>query len=230
MKDEKHFWASLTKNPRRLADRHLSGSASAFPSLGPPLCGTCGRKLQHRARKNSPSGDYRCYDANGRTYCGGGGISAAKAEEMVTEAFMARARFALVGPQHDAPSFQSPELTWQRASLEERRHLLSLAIDRIELTPRPGGARPRGKRTGEYLSITWRDGYKGRESAELLTFTATQPPRREEGSSPADEGRAEAYRKQQVELDEAGRRERSERSRASFREWKEHQERFRGKR
>jgi hypothetical protein len=171
MKDEKHFWASLTKNPRRLADRHLSGSASAFPSLGPPLCGTCGRKLQHRARKNSPSGDYRCYDANGRTYCGGGGISAAKAEEMVTEAFMARARFALVGPQHDAPSFQSPELTWQRASLEERRHLLSLAIDRIELTPRPGGARPRGKRTGEYLSITWRDGSKGRESAELLTFS-----------------------------------------------------------
>jgi hypothetical protein len=124
---------------------------------------------------------------------------------------------------------QSPELTWQQASLTERRHLLSLAIDRIELAPRPGGTRAGGRRTRDDLDITWRDGFRGRDSAELLTFTATRTPMGEEVSRQVNEGRAEAYRKQQVELEEARRKERSERSRAYFREWRERQERFRGK-
>ena len=59
---------------------------------------------------------------------------------------LSRSRFAIVSPSERTESYSSPELAWQHASLEDRRRLLALAIEKVIMVPWPGGRKnPKGE-------------------------------------------------------------------------------------
>jgi hypothetical protein len=99
-------------------------------------CGLCGRRLVHPATHSGQrDGIYVCLEPGGK-WCPGGSIGCGRADEFVTQRFLDRCRFMIQGRQ--PASFRDSERAWLKSSMEQRRALLSLAIDRIVLVPWPG--------------------------------------------------------------------------------------------
>jgi site-specific DNA recombinase len=122
----------------RLADKRRSSllrAAKGGPYLlsGMIHCGYCGHRLVHRATHNGQrDGIHVCVQPGGKL-CPGGAIGAARADDFVTARFLDRCRFTIQGKE--VASYRDSERAWQRASIEERRALLSLAIARVVLVP-----------------------------------------------------------------------------------------------
>jgi hypothetical protein len=200
-----HAVQSLRRTKNIVHKQRKLAKAGPYLLTGLIHCGTCGRKLYHRSRARSRNGDYRCVDHTGATRCGGGGVGSARADEFVTQEFLKRARFGVVSdPELDPGSFQSSELAWRQASLEERRRLLSLAMRRVEVLPWPHGIRTRGSHPRQ-LRIVWVDEAAEADATKVLTFTATRSPLPERHRE-VSEGRAESLRKHEAEQRDAQRK------------------------
>jgi hypothetical protein len=177
-------------------------------------CGHCDRKLVHRATHNGQRDSiYVCIEAGGK-WCPGGSIASARADEFVSQRFLDRCSFMIQG--REVASFRDGERAWSRASMEEPRALLSLTIARVVLVPWPGGTKPRRQspRRRE-LRIRWAPAIKDRAEAVVLAEPCPPPkPHRR-----MSEGRAEMMREMEAAKLREDRRQRSERSRAYYREW-----------
>jgi hypothetical protein len=116
----------------------------------------------------------------------------------------------------EAASFRDNERAWGKSSMEQRRALLSLAIDRVVLIPWPGGDKPRrGSPPRREVRIEWAPGTKGREETVVVAEAVTEPRHR------VSEGRAEMMRDLESDKRRAARELRSQRARAYYQEWNE---------
>lgn len=173
------------------------------------VCGACGRPAFHRSRGPNRTGGYSCKNGDrdvrvGIDQCRNGGVVATVAERFVAEAFLERAAFHLMtGPQ----GAFSPTTLWESTGNDERRMLLTAAIERVVIVPRPEGGDPRARRD---LSIEWRS---------LPAPVAPAPSTVYPNSAP------ERFRQREAARPEKERLERSERARRYSREWNEHRSR-----
>jgi DNA invertase Pin-like site-specific DNA recombinase len=177
-------------------------------------CGHCGRRLVHRATGSGErDGIYVCLEPGGK-WCPGGSIGCGRADELVTRRFLDRCRFMIQG--REAASFRDSERAWLKSSIEQRRALLSLAIDRVVLVPWPGGDKPRrASPPRREVRIEWAPGTKGREVSVLVAAATPAPIPRHRVS----EGRAEMMRDLEADKRRAAREQRSQRARAYYQEW-----------
>lgn len=179
-------------------------------------CGLCGRRLVHRATHSGQrDGIYVCIEPGGK-WCPGGSIGCGRADDFVAQRFLDRCRFMIQG--RETASFRDGERVWQKTSMEQRRALLSLAIDRIVLVPWPGADKPRraSPRRRE-LQIEWAPGTGDRSESVLIAEAVPERKPRHRVS----EGRAEMMRDLEAERLRAARDQRSQRSRAYYQEWNE---------
>jgi hypothetical protein len=177
-------------------------------------CGLCGRRLVHPATHSGQrDGIYVCLEPGGK-WCPGGSIGCGRADEFVTQRFLDRCRFMIQGRQ--PASFRDSERAWGKTSLEQRRALLSLAIDRVVVVPWPGGDKPRrGSPPRREVGIEWAPGTRSRNQLVLVAEELAEPeplPR---------EGRTKTMRDLEAEKLRAARDKRSQRARAYYQEWNE---------
>jgi DNA invertase Pin-like site-specific DNA recombinase len=178
-------------------------------------CGYCGKKLVHRSTRNrNRNGIYVCVQAGGK-WCPGGSVCTGKADDFVAERFLERCRFTIEG---EADSFRDSEHAWLRASIEQRRTLLRLAVKKVLVIPWDGGADPvRIPARGRGLRIEWKPGTK---DSQDLVLVADRPkpgtPRRR-----TTDGRSELMRAQEALEIERKRQRRSEVMSVYFNEWSE---------
>lgn len=205
----------------RAADKRrakLLRAAKGGPYLlsGMLYCGLCGRRLVHRSTRNGQvNGIYLCVEPGGR-WCPGGSIGTRRADDFVSQRFLDRCRFTIQGKE--MASFRDGARAWGRASIQERRSLLSLAISRIVLVPWPGGDKPRrsSPRRRE-LRIEWAPGTRTQDRLVVLAeATAAPPPRRH-----VSQGRADMLRSLEAAAAQHLHQQRSERSKAYYAEWRE---------
>jgi hypothetical protein len=118
----------------------------------------------------------------------------------------------------EAASFRDNERAWGKTSLEQRRALLSLAIDRVVLVPWPGGDKPRrGSPPRREVRIEWAPGTRGHGQVVLVAEELAEPKSRHRVS----EGRSEMMRDLESDKRRAARELRSQRARTYYREWNE---------
>lgn len=185
------------------------------------ICGYCGKRLVHRSTRNGEgNGVYICVQPGGKS-CPGGSVRTSKADDFVTDRFLERCRFTIDGKKE---SFRDSEHAWERATMEQRRSLLALAIRKVTVVPWEGGARPQrvpGK--GRDLRIDWRPGTKGSDDLVLVAAETATKPKRTRTSN----GRSEMMRAAEASTIEDRRTRRSERMKTYFAEWHEVRERIR---
>ena len=145
-----------------------------------------------------------------------------RADRFVTDRFLDVCHFVIEGAE-DATVTENTK-RWEKATIAERRRLLSLAIRRIVLIPWPGGDRPQ-RQAGQprELAIEWM--HPGPEKGRLALVAQAEPsttPRRK-----VSDGRADMMRDAEVAAVGEAKAERSERRKAYFREWSKVQERMR---
>ena len=206
-------------NPHRI-NRLRAGKGGPYLLSGFIYCGYCGRKLTHRTIKNHCNGTYACIEPGGKR-CPGGSVSTDRADAFVRDRFHERCRFTIEGEES---GFADSEHAWQRASIEQRRALLALAIRRVIVTPWDGGAQPKvipaRPRT---LRIEWVRGVRSIGDVALVAQPAAEPKRPRNISS----GRPEMMRAAEAATIERRHTERSKKLKAYFAEWAEVQERLR---
>ncbi len=196
-------WEELRRrrlaNKRRISNIRATGRRPALLS-GLIYCGQCGHRLHRRAKPSARGGAvYRCnYREQSGIYCPGGAVGAERAERVVSEAFLGRSRFSIVGDGEEG-QFTEPRLAWDAASLEDKRRLLRIAIWRVEMLPWPSDGRRRPAE--KELRLVWADDGRSEKSERLLSFVwkrseevETSPPRGREVSS----GRVERLRCEDV--------------------------------
>lgn len=179
-------------------------------------CGCCTRKLYHRAKAKTQSGTYTCA-LQGTGRCPGGSIDASLADDYVAQRFLER---YIVLVDDGAPAANvSPELRWERATVEHRRKLLWPAIARVVLEPWPEGVDPRragGRRRS--LTIQWTN--QRRATAVGFVVAPTIPAPHPRGPR-VSEGRPDMLRGVEAATAFTVRQERSKRSRAAHADWRE---------
>jgi hypothetical protein len=118
----------------------------------------------------------------------------------------------------EAASFRDNERAWLKLSIEQRRALLSLAIDRVVLVPWPGGDKPRrASPPRREVRIEWAPGTRSRDQLVLVAEELAKP----EPLPRVSEGRAEMMRDLESDKRRAARELRSQRARAYYQEWNE---------
>jgi hypothetical protein len=176
------------------------------------FCGHCGRKLHHRSRTRSRNGIYLCVDRKGK-WCVGGSIDCAIADEFVSQRFLDRCNFTIDRP--GPLTFNEREKRWEQASLLDQRRLLSLAITRVTLVPRPGGKYPQPRSAGgRELEIEWRTSMPD-DPLVLVAAAAVGQPRKRRVS----EGRSEMMRDLEAAAARVDRASQSARAKAYYQEW-----------
>jgi hypothetical protein len=123
------------------------------------VCGTCGANLNFHPSRRGKSGFYECRRSRDPGIFDGGTIGAARAERLVIEAYFERFRSAFLRSDDEAQRVVSLSATWESASVEERRALLSVAIEKVELVPKrlrnPHG---RGEVRARSVKVVWAQG------------------------------------------------------------------------
>jgi hypothetical protein len=153
-------------------------------------CGHCGRKLVHRAisqRSGRRGGIYVCIVPGGGKWCAGGSIGSDRADGYVTERFLDRCHFRLEG----APTgYAEGRRAWERASIQQRRALLGLAIRRVVVVPWPGGEEPQ-RGTRRDLRIEWARSVLDRKETVVVAQAGGErsPRRRVSEGRPRDDAR-----------------------------------------
>jgi hypothetical protein len=118
----------------------------------------------------------------------------------------------------ESASFRDSERAWLKSSMEQRRALLSLAIDRVVLVPWPGGDKPRrASPPRREVQIEWAPGIRSRDQLVLVAEERTEP----EPLRRVSEGRTEMMRDLEAEKLRAAGEQRSQRARAYYQEWNE---------
>jgi DNA invertase Pin-like site-specific DNA recombinase len=183
-------------------------------------CGYCGKKLVHRSTRNRQrNGIYLCVLPGGKR-CPGGSVCTAKADDYVRDRFLERCRFTIEG---EADSFRNSENAWARATIEQQRSLLALAIRKVVVVPWEGGAEPvRIPARGRELRIDWKAGTKA--SDDLVLVAGPMGPKKEKVTT--FNGRSEMMRAAEADQLERRRQERSQKMKTYFAEWREVQERL----
>jgi hypothetical protein len=179
-------------------------------------CGHCGRRLVHRATHGGQrDGIYVCLEPGGK-WCPGGSIGCGRADEFVTQRFLDRCRFMIQG--REAASFRDSERAWLKSSMQQRRALLSLAIDRVVLVPWPGGDKPRrASPPRREVRIEWVPGTRSRGHVVLVAEELAEA----EPLTRVSAGRTEMMRDLEAKKLRAVRDQRSQRARAYYQEWNE---------
>lgn len=185
------------------------------------ICGYCGKRLVHRSTRNRErNGIYLCVELGGKR-CPGGSVCTERADDFVTARFLERCRFTI---ESSSETFRDSERSWDKASIEQRRSLLALAIRKVVVVPWPGGATPqRVPGRGRDLKIEWKPGVKASDDVVLV---ADHVERRGRGR-PSFQGRPEMMRSAEAATIERQRSERSRKMKAYFAEWGEVRQRLR---
>lgn len=172
-------------------------------------CGDCQRKAYYTARGRGGPGRYKC--ATGALMdCRAGGINAPKVERFVEEAFLQRAETMLM--KGAAGEFVASR-QWELSNDQERRMLLSAAIERVVILPRDPTQEHPGRK-GRSIRIVWR---------EKLTHVHPPPTNQHTVGT----GRALVLARDQLSSAKEAREMRSARSRGYFEEWRAFQEKSR---
>jgi DNA invertase Pin-like site-specific DNA recombinase len=179
-------------------------------------CGHCGGRLVHRAishRSGQRGGIYVCVIPGGGKWCPGGSIGSNRADEYVTERFLDRCYFRLEG----APTgYGEGRRAWERASMQQRRALLGLAIRKVIVVPWPGGTEPQ-RGTRRELRIEWAPSVVDKDKSVLVATPVHPRPKRRRVS----EGRSEMMRDLEVEKRRQAKQARSERASKYYSSWRE---------
>lgn len=162
------------------AKRHASRSTYVDPPgrrnhllSGLLVCGLCGRNL-HYGYANGRVGIYRCTTGDNRPpRCLGGQIKAARAEHLITQAYMDALDLAN----------SSTGQGWNDGSIDQRRDLLSAAIESVVLLAKPAGNRNgKGQPIGRRIKIHWASVFSV-EAFGYASATSTLTPRDQRISS-----------------------------------------------
>ena len=146
------------------------------------VCGLCERNLFHGRAHDRVI--YRC--STERPSCNGGQISAAKAERLVAQAYLAASAMADV----DAGE------RWADAPMVDRWALLDEAIEKVVLLRRPkGNPHGRGLPMGRSITIYWKPKLS-RDAFGYVGATSTLGPDNEDLRSPKGKTWAEWHRSQ----------------------------------
>jgi DNA invertase Pin-like site-specific DNA recombinase len=125
-------------------------------------CGVCGRHLHHRPLSGRDFGEFGCSGSEAfgsKDRCAGGSITDRHVERLVVQALKNR-YWMTFGKRSDRA--RDMEKRWESASLEERRDMLRLTIESIELVPRSArNARGKGEPRGRKIRIRWVDSWSG---------------------------------------------------------------------
>ena len=218
------LWDAVRAIRREDSRRHRQlrvAKRGPFLLSGLIQCGHCGRKLRHRSKATTVDGSYACLLSDG-TWCPGGSIDTARADRFVTDRFLDVCHFVIEGAE-DATVTENTK-RWEKATIAERRRLLSLAIRRIVLIPWPGRDRPQ-RQAGQprELAIEWM--HPGPEKGRVALVAQAEPattPRPK-----VSNGRADMMRDAEVAAVAKAKADRSEGRKAYFREWAKVQERMR---
>lgn len=161
-------WAALCDRRAEIRQRFRKAAeadkSKNYLLRGVIECGVCGKFLVHRPCNGSAQGIHVCPDSRGYAErCPGGGIATDRAEELVIKTLRNRLWFAFsddVRARH--ARLTDLESRWTSGTVDERRDLLTLAMARVILVPRPAGEKPaRGMAYLRRLRIVWSDGWEG---------------------------------------------------------------------
>jgi hypothetical protein len=187
--------------------KRKEGTGGPYLLTGLIVCGRCGSNAHHH--RKSRGSVYHCMTQQHTKKCRGGGVSRDRADRIVTEAVLQRVRFTF----GEAAEFVNARDAWDKATLEDRRRVLAMVLDRVVIEPKP----PDGAVTLPHrLRIKWRSLFADAElvAAPLPDHHLGQP-------CSLREGRPESNRAAR------GKRAKLQRSRASkkyFDEWRRFQE------
>ncbi|MEA2491729.1 MAG: site-specific recombinase [Acidobacteriota bacterium] len=189
------------------------GTGGPYLLTGVITCGLCGRNAHHHRKKNRAGKDtsaYRCMTQHHGGRCRGGGVSRARAERIVTDELVRRVRFTF-----GEAEFISARDAWDRASLEQKRRVLTTVVDGVVIEPKgPDDAVTAPRR----LRIEWRPEFR---EAELVAapLAALQP----KDAGDVREGRAESHR---ISRNQQATARRETARRRYFEEWRAVRERL----
>jgi DNA invertase Pin-like site-specific DNA recombinase len=123
-------------------------------------CGVCGRNLHHRPLSSREFGEYGCSGAEAfgsKDRCQGGSVTDRYVERLVVQAL--KNRYWMTFGKGSARA-RDMEKRWEGSSLEERRAMLRLTIDSIEVLPRSErNSRGKGEPRGRRIRIRWSDSW-----------------------------------------------------------------------
>lgn len=184
--------------------KRKEGTGGPYLLSGLIVCGTCGSNAHHH-RKTTGSA-YRCMRQQHSEKCDGGGVSRARADEMVTDAVLERVRFRF----DEDVEFVTARDAWDRASLHDRRRLLRNVLDRVVIEPREPGEERHGVRR---LRVEWKPHFAD-QGLVAMPLDGDRPPKPRDVSN----GRVESQRTAREERVKSAR---SKRSAAYFADWAE---------
>jgi hypothetical protein len=137
----------------------------------------------------------------------------------VTAACLRRVRFSYAdSPQDARVHLVNPQAAWEKATIEDRKRLLALAIDRVVLIPWPDEDARRRAWKGRKVRIERADRLDDQDvPAPLDLMVPSTSPR--SVRRPISEGRVTSFRLQEAEEAERRKETRRQRTSAYYREW-----------
>ncbi|MDP8930345.1 MAG: recombinase family protein, partial [Actinomycetota bacterium] len=122
-------------DPRRMHNLGRAKPKQRYLLTGFTYCGVCGSKMTHTRNQRDSRGIYHCA---GETWgqwtgCKNMRIPELLADPIVEEQFLSRCAFTILTEAGSRAG--SPRQLWKEASLEERRRLLGLVVERVVMTP-----------------------------------------------------------------------------------------------
>ncbi len=115
------------------------------------VCGACGRRLHHRAYRKAAMPRFCCPSDSAYARgpkCSGGSIVRHRAERLVTEAFLSSYWATLL-----SKAGTDVKAMWDQGDVQARRALLTQAIEKVVLVPRPNAT----DRKTRSLKVVWRN-------------------------------------------------------------------------
>ncbi len=183
---------------RRLADPRRKGNLGRPRPRNPYLlsglmwCGLCGSKMTHTTTTRDHRGVYHCGGPSWESWkgCLNMRVHGDLVELEVSRRFVDRCAFTILTETGERAG--SPTTLWEEASLDERKRLLALVIEKIVMTP-SGTEIPRTQyRTTlrHDIDIHWRSEVADRDDIAVVT----SKPRKTEPRAVSG-GRSESFRK-----------------------------------
>ena len=171
-------------DPRRRGNLGKPRPHAPYLLSGLMWCGLCGRKMTHTTRTRDGRGSYHCAGDTWTRWsaCLDMRVNGDLAEAFVTERFLERCAFTIL--TDSGARSGSPRTLWEEASLDERKRLLALTIDRVVVTPK-GLNIPRSeyrKVLRHALEVRWNRGMADAEDVVVLADPPDLTPRPLHGS------------------------------------------------
>ncbi|MGH2757289.1 MAG: recombinase family protein [Actinomycetota bacterium] len=207
---------------RRAHDPRRTGNLGKRRPVAPYLlskllwCGQCGRRMSHTTTTRDHAGLYLCEGEDWGTWtgCRNARLYGSLVEGYISDAFLKRCAFTIITETGSLAG--SPRSLWAGASLQQKKHLLSLVIDRIVATPAECDV-PRSQwrtRLRHDLEIEWKADVAAGEEIVVISDAPPSSERRV-----VSDGRHQMLRALESSQAQQRRTRRSEIAKSYFEDW-----------